>query len=195
MCVRETHECGRIRTAAEPTAACGGSREARLGQRSAFSKPCQGAAEKAASATRKARRTVRRAKKPLCNSDDRCQRQKQGGAVGAAASRMRVPPKARCSRWEPRPGLLILRGSRNPPAPTHLTAPVYKNTEAVLFVSAQGCSSMQHTLEVEKNGAFVTNLSQKGYKRPFSSRKDCETIVYLVSYRGDWRVVPVCEKK
>ena len=45
--------------------ACGGNREARLGQRSAFSKPCQGAAEKAASATRKARRTVRRAKKPL----------------------------------------------------------------------------------------------------------------------------------
>ena len=28
------------------------------------------------------------------------QRQKQGGAVGAAASRMRVPPKARCSRWQ-----------------------------------------------------------------------------------------------
>ena len=46
-------------------------------------------------------------KKPLCNSDDRCQRQKQGGAVGAAASRMRVPPKARCSRWEPRPGFLF----------------------------------------------------------------------------------------
>ena len=121
---------GWIRTAAEPTAACGGNREARLGQRSAFSKPCQGAAEKAASATRKTRRIVRRGKapvqkgmqgwirtastrrivrrvkKPLCNSDDRCQRQKQGGAVGAAASRMRVPPKARCSRWEPRPGFL-----------------------------------------------------------------------------------------
>ena len=41
------------------------------------------------------------------NSDDRCQRQKQGGAVGAAASRMRVPPKARCSRWESRPGFLF----------------------------------------------------------------------------------------
>ena len=107
---------GWIRTAAEPTAACGGNREARLGQRSAFSKPCQGAAEKAASATRKTRRIVRRVKKPLCNSDDRCQRQKQGGAVGAAASRMRVPPKARCSRWEPRPGLLIQCGSRHPPA-------------------------------------------------------------------------------
>ena len=79
--VRETHECGRIRTAAA------------LSQKTAQ-------------------------KQPLCNSDDRCQRQKQGGAVGAAASRMRVPPKARCSRWEPRPGLLILRGSRNPPAPT-----------------------------------------------------------------------------
>ena len=98
---------GWIRTAAEPTAACGGNREARLGQRSAFSKPCQGAAEKAASATRKTRRIVRRGKKPLRNSDGRCQRQKQGGAVGAAASRMRVPPKARCSRWEPRPGFLF----------------------------------------------------------------------------------------
>ena len=59
------------------------------------------------------------AKTAQCNSDDRCQRQKQGGAVGAAASRMRVPPKARRSRWEPRPGFLfILRGSRYPPAPT-----------------------------------------------------------------------------
>ena len=69
--------------------------------------------------TASTRRIVRRVKKPLCNSDDRCQRQKQGGAVGAAASRMRVPPKARRSRWEPRPGFLfILRGSRHPPAPT-----------------------------------------------------------------------------
>ena len=59
------------------------------------------------------------AKTAQCNSDDRCQRQKQGGAVGAAASRMRVPPKARRSRWEPRPGFLfILRGSRYLPAPT-----------------------------------------------------------------------------
>ena len=59
------------------------------------------------------------AKTAQCNSDDRCQRQKQGGAVGAAASGMRVPLKARCSRWEPRPGfLIILRGSRRPPAPT-----------------------------------------------------------------------------
>ena len=57
--------------------------------------------------TASTRRIVRRVKKPLCNSDDRCQRQKQGGAVGAAASRMRVPPKARRSRWEPRPGFLL----------------------------------------------------------------------------------------
>ena len=54
---------------------------------------------------------------------------------------------------------------------------------------------MQYTLKIEKNGAFVTNLSQKDYKRPFSLRKDCETIVYLVSYRGGWPSVPVCEKK
>ena len=43
--------------------ACGGNREARLGQRSDFSRPRQGVAEKSASATRKARRhTSRRAK-------------------------------------------------------------------------------------------------------------------------------------
>ena len=35
----------RTRTAAEATAACGGNREPRLGPRSDFSKPCQGAAE------------------------------------------------------------------------------------------------------------------------------------------------------
>ena len=62
-------------------------------------------------------------------------------------------------------------GSRNPPAPTHLTALVCKHTGAVLFLSAHGCSSMQHILEVEKNGAFVTKLSQKGYKRPFFHSK------------------------
>ena len=57
------------------------------------------------------------------------------------------------------------------------------------------CAGVQHILEVEKNGAFVTNLSQKGYKPTFSPQKDCETIVYLVSYRGGWPIVPVCEKK
>ena len=51
------------------------------------------------------------------NSDDRCQRQKQGGAVGAAASRMRVPLKARCSRWGPRPGLLFCAARAIHPRP------------------------------------------------------------------------------
>ena len=45
----------RTRTAAEATAACGGNREPRLGPRSDFSKPCQGAAEKSANATRTGR--------------------------------------------------------------------------------------------------------------------------------------------
>ena len=67
--------------------------------------------------TASTRRTVRRVKKPLCNSNDRCQRQKQGGAVGAAASRMRVPPKARCSRWEPRPGSLFCAARAIHPRP------------------------------------------------------------------------------
>ena len=67
----KSHSRGWIRTAAEPTAACGRNREARLGQRSAFSKPCQGSAETAASATRKTRRTVRQTKDKR-KSDDPC---------------------------------------------------------------------------------------------------------------------------
>ena len=39
----------------------------------------------------------------VCNGDDRGQRPKQGGAVGAAACRMRVPRKAQSRRREPQP--------------------------------------------------------------------------------------------
>ena len=45
-----------------------------------------------------------RGEQPLsCNDDDRCLRQKQGGVVGAVASRMRDPPKGRSRRWVPQP--------------------------------------------------------------------------------------------
>ena len=40
---------------------------------------------------------------PQCNNCDRRQRRKQGGVVGAAASKTRVPPKARSGCWEPQP--------------------------------------------------------------------------------------------
>ena len=47
---------------------------------------------------------VTRGEQPLvCNGDDRGQRPKQGGAVGAAACRMRVPRKAQSRRREPQP--------------------------------------------------------------------------------------------
>ena len=39
----------------------------------------------------------------VCNGDDRGRWPKQGGAVGAAACRMRVPSKARSRRREPQP--------------------------------------------------------------------------------------------
>ncbi len=41
-----------------------------------------------------------------CNSNDCRQRRKQGGAVGAAASEMRVPSKARSRCWVPQPELV-----------------------------------------------------------------------------------------
>ena len=53
--------------------------------------------------TRRAQVPVRR---KSCNSDDRCLRQKQGEAVGAAASKTQVPSKARSGCWEPQ---LVLR--------------------------------------------------------------------------------------
>ena len=37
------------------------------------------------------------------NDDDRRQWRKQGGVVGAAASKTQVPPKARCGCWVPQP--------------------------------------------------------------------------------------------
>ena len=87
--------------------------------------------------TASTRRIVRRVKKPLCNSDDRCQRQKQGGAVGAAASRMRVPPKARRNRLEPRPGFLFCAARAIHPRP-----PKNRNVSkyaAVLFYDTFSC--------------------------------------------------------
>ena len=44
-----------------------------------------------------------------CNSGDRCQRQKQGADVGAAASRMQGSLKSRCSRWVPQPVFRVRR--------------------------------------------------------------------------------------
>ena len=95
--------------------------------------------------TASTRRIVRRVKKPLCNSDDRCQRQKQGGAVGAAASRMRMPPKARCSRWEPRPGFLFCAARAIHPRPPKTAT--YQNTLrfcfTILFSAVSASSSHQ----------------------------------------------------
>ena len=100
------------------------------------------------------------AKTAQCNSDDRCQRQKQGGAVGAAASRMRVPPKARCSRWEPRPGFLfILRGSRRPPCQTLFHRLLPKNAQTKTTVRVDGGSVIEKKQASSRNGRDVGGVS------------------------------------
>ena len=48
------------------------------------------------------------------NDDDRRQWRKQGGVVGAAASKTQVPPKARCGCWVPQPVLRVRRESCQP---------------------------------------------------------------------------------
>ena len=57
----------------------------------------------------------------VCNGDDRGRRPKQGGAVGAAACRMRVPPKARSRRREPQPVLLFSSAARESTVAPQLT--------------------------------------------------------------------------
>ena len=55
------------------------------------------------------------------NGDARRQRRIQGGAVGAAACRMRVPPKARSRRREPQPVLLFSSAARESTVAPQLT--------------------------------------------------------------------------
>ena len=59
--------------------------------------PLRGAAAAAAEGP------INRRSEKKCNGDDRRQRRIQGGAVGAAVSRTRVPLKARSGRWAPQP--------------------------------------------------------------------------------------------
>ena len=55
-----------------------------------------------------------------CNSNDCRQRRKQGVAVGAAASEMRVPPKARSRCWVPQPELVSEEKASAYPGDIHI---------------------------------------------------------------------------
>ena len=55
-----------------------------------------------------------------CNSNDRRQRRKQGVAVGAAASEMRVPSKARSRCWVPQPELVSEEKASAHPGDIHI---------------------------------------------------------------------------
>ena len=55
-----------------------------------------------------------------CNSNDCRQRRKQGVAVGAAASEMRVPPKARSRCWVPQPELVSEEKASAHPGDIHI---------------------------------------------------------------------------
>ena len=55
-----------------------------------------------------------------CNSNDCRQRRKQGVAVGAAASEMRVPSKARSRCWVPQPELVSEEKASAHPGDIHL---------------------------------------------------------------------------
>ena len=81
-----------------------------------------------------------------CNGDDRRQRRIQGGAVGAAVSRTRVPLKARSGRWAPQP---VGSSASKSPCPCRA-----KHTA---FASQTGLRLKSPT------GAFMPS----GHRRPF----------------------------
>ena len=87
----------RTRTAAEATAACGGNREPRLGQRSDFSKPCQGAAEKSANATRTgaSRQIPSRFPTPRNVYQERCRQTIRSGDFFRGGGTGREPERAK----------------------------------------------------------------------------------------------------
>ena len=64
---------------------------------------------------------------PQCNNDDRRQRWKQGGVVGAAASKTRVLLKARSGCWVPQP---VRKGLLAPFRPQSCWAP-YKKSKSL----------------------------------------------------------------
>ena len=90
---------------------------------------------------------VERGEQPLvCNGDDRRLRRIQGGAVGAAACRMRVPPKARSRRRVPQP---VGSSASKSPCPCR--------AEHTAFASQTGLRLKSPT------GAFMPS----GHRRPF----------------------------
>ena len=122
---------GWIRTAAEPTAACGGNREARLGQRSAFSKPCQGAAEKAASATRKTRRTVRREKSPCATATTAASGRNREELLGLRPAGCACRPRHDAAAGSRDPGSFSARLAQSTRA--HQKTATYPNTLRFCF--------------------------------------------------------------
>ena len=140
---------GWIRTAAEPTAASGRNREARLGQRSAFSKPCQGAAEKAASATRKTRRTVRRVKKTCATATTAASGRNREELLGLRPAGCACRPRHAAAAGSRDPGSFSARLAQSTRA--HQKTATYQNTLRFLFsggvfVSPAGQSSCARIL-------------------------------------------------
>ena len=64
-----------------------------------------------------------------------------------------------------------MRGSRNPPAPTHLTAPVCKHTGAVLFLSAHGAAACSTSSKLRKTEHVSQTYHKKVTNRLFPLKK------------------------
>ena len=111
----------------------------------------------------------------LCNGDDRCLRQEQGGAVGAAACWVRVPPKARSRHREPQPEYLQRK----------FYFYYYRRAAAaaagILFFNGRGRNEKtqmaQKTFEEKSEGAVAKNSLSHGFAAPAPSRREPDMTV------------------
>ena len=98
---------------------------------------------------------------PQRNNCDRRQRRKQGAVVGTAASKTRVPPKARSGCWEPQP---VSSGGHLKSSQLLQTAHLYQLLQKIAF-SANLCLTTDRLSDIIEHVPAVrrrTNLSDHG---------------------------------
>jgi len=116
----------------------------------------------------------------LCNGDDRCLRQKQGGAVGAAACWVRVPPKARSRHREPQPEYLQRKFY------FYYYRRAAAAAAALLFFHGRGRNENAllpvTSFPVKSEGAVAKNSLSHGFAAPAPSRREPDmTVSYEAS--------------
>ena len=118
-----------------------------------------------------------------CNDDDRRPRRKQGGVVGAAASRMRGPPKGRNRRWEPQPGFLS-----NP------AAEIEKDRHTNVYRSfSVGAAGFEPTASSSRTRRATNCAMPRKYRSPLGCGLVGDERIELPQVESESTALPLCK--